>query len=70
MKITITCSNSGCREDIAINSDNFDVESESSGTHTTQYGISGEVECPHCGKINSVNLVLDVVDDTGEVLQS
>lgn len=66
---TTTCSNDECGQDIDFDLSTLDIEdSESSGSHTTQYSGSGTIECPNCGAETEVSCVWDVLDDTGEVL--
>ncbi|SDI50424.1 hypothetical protein SAMN05444503_11397 [Pseudomonas sp. BS3767] len=66
---TTTCSNEECGQDIEFDLSALDVEnSESSGSHTTQYSGSGTIECQNCGSETEISYVWDVLDDTGEVL--
>lgn len=58
--VSITCSE--CEKEFDVEEAKLKrVSNGSSGSHTTSYTTSGEVECPHCESLNEV-------DDTGEVL--
>lgn len=66
---SIECSNNDCGQDIPVDFQSLEWESEGeSGTYSTAYVLSGLVTCPDCNTIREVEYLLDVCDDTGEIL--
>ena len=66
----VTCTNEQCQNEFNINNVDLEVESNKSGTHTTQYSISGTIYCPNCNNEMEINYLSDKLDDTGEILSS
>ncbi|KAF7763115.1 hypothetical protein PUND_b0450 [Pseudoalteromonas undina] len=68
MTISIDCPNEDCGAAFSVNTDDFESQSESSGNHTTQYLETGSVNCPECETEANVEVLSDILNDTGEVL--
>ncbi|MGR5209334.1 hypothetical protein ACPV4A_02200 [Vibrio rotiferianus] len=68
MTVSIDCPNEDCDETFSVSTADFESESESSGNHTTQYLETGFVSCPKCKTEAEVEVLSDLLDDTGEVL--
>ena len=66
--IDCKCELEECQSSFEIDITDFDVESEKSGTHTTQYLYTGTNICPECGYEIEISLLRDELDDTGEIL--
>ena len=63
-----TCELEECGCQFVIDITDFNVESEKSGTHTTQYLYTGSNICPECGYEIEISLLRDELDDTDERL--
>jgi hypothetical protein len=68
--MNITCPNNDCEHEFKLDTTDFEVESESSGSHTRQYRETGEVSCPKCEKGIDVDYTYDYSVETEEVLSS
>lgn len=65
MTLSVNCPNDECGHEINVNTDDFDNQSEPSGNHTTQYLEEGSVICPKCKCEFNVEVLSDLLDDTG-----
>ncbi len=70
MIIEITCKNEDCQCEFKVDTSDFEVQSERSGNHTTQYLETGEASCPRCGHEMYIEYLYDALDDTGDILSS
>ncbi|MCG7549030.1 hypothetical protein [Pseudoalteromonas sp. Of7M-16] len=68
MTISVECPNQDCSTPYSVGTEDFESESESSGSHTTQYLYRGTAVCPDCEREVDVEVISDILDDTGEVL--
>jgi hypothetical protein len=62
------CELTECGYEFIIDITDFNVESDKSGNHTTQYLYTGTTICPECRYEKEVSLLRDELDDTGEIL--
>lgn len=70
MIIEIICKNEDCQCKFKVDTSDFEVQSEPSGNHTTQYLETGEANCPSCGHEMDIEYLYDALDDTDEILSS
>ena len=68
MTVSIDCLNQDCGVVFSVSTEDFERQSESSGNHTTQQLETGSASCPKCGTEAEVEVLSDIVNDTGEVL--
>ncbi|WP_198782784.1 hypothetical protein [Shewanella putrefaciens] len=66
--MNITCPKDECAHEFKLDTFGFEVETESSGTHTTQHRETGVVSCPKCKSEIDVDYTYDYSDETDEIL--
>ena len=64
----VTCTNEKCLHEITVNEAILESEGNSSGNHTTQYSLTGTIDCPICKNTMEISYLSDESDDTGEIL--